>query len=588
MGGVFFDLGRPVVGGWMVGGWATHDAVRGIDIIWGGEFGQEGSILFGADVDTGEIVERHWIPGREFTCNVDPRNGTIFVHTYHGIYEYGHVLQSWTPEQGMRHHGFPPLSEERFYHGCIGPDGLVWIGTHPGARLVSFDVATDTWTDHGVQAPEPHLPNQQIWCNPQYVAENGEVVCNIQRDPSGRVAYDPATGATRVLYTVGDSELGTPVHAKGDHDPPWAAMPAAVSRQIGGSFRQEACVCRVDGEERTIDYEPSVATDICGLHRGPHGDIYGATIISMHIFRYDPTARKLQDLGRVGWGGGEVYDVIACGEKVYLGSYGGGYFASYDPAKTWNPMPEHGGEHADANPRNFGQLGDQMNRPFEYTVGPDGRIYIACRANYHVAGGGLAVFDPQTEEKTVHRDVDQSVQSVASDDTWVYGGTSIRGGRGCIETTTEAKLFMFSPAENRRVFECIPHWGAITIGNLACSAVTGYVYGSTDNGVVFAFCPQRRRVVWRWELNNYGTPLMGIPEAHGIIHLTCGRDGDIYGVTQHEVFKIDVSTDRLVYLDKAPIPDLYQIVEGAEDGVFYIGARGHLLEYHVRETPHFR
>ncbi|MEE2832170.1 MAG: hypothetical protein VYD18_07405, partial [Candidatus Latescibacterota bacterium] len=91
-----------------------------------------------------------------------------------------------------------------------------------------------------------------------------------------------------------------------------------------------------------------------------------------------------------------------------------------------------------------------------------------------------------------------------------------------------------------------------------------------------------------WEMNDAGTPLMGIPEAHGIIHLTCGRDGDIYGVTRREVFKLDVTTDRVIYLDKAPIPDLCQIVEGPEDGVFYIGARGHLLEYHVRETPHFR
>ena len=97
MGGVFFDLGRPVIGGWMGGSWATHDDVRDIDIIWGGEFGQEGSILFGVNVDTGQVVERHWIPGREFDCNVDARNGTLYIHTFHGLYEYGHVLQSWTP-----------------------------------------------------------------------------------------------------------------------------------------------------------------------------------------------------------------------------------------------------------------------------------------------------------------------------------------------------------------------------------------------------------------------------------------------------------------------------------------------------------
>ena len=68
---------------------------------------------------------------------------------------------------------------------------------------------------------------------------------------------------------------------------------------------------------------------------------------------------------------------------------------------------------------------------------------------------------------------------------------------------------------------------------------------------------------------------MGVPETYGVIHLTCGHDGDIYGVTQNQVFKIDVVAERIVCLDTPPIPDLYQIVEGAP-GVFYMGARGHL------------
>ena len=80
---------------------------------------------------------------------------------------------------------------------------------------------------------------------------------------------------------------------------------------------------------------------------------------------------------------------------------------------------------------------------------------------------------------------------------------------------------------------------------------------------------------------------MGVPEAYGVIHLTTGGDGGIYGVTQRDVFKLDVSADRVVYLDPPPISDLYQIVEGAP-GVFYIGARGHLLEYHLKDTPHYR
>ena len=114
------------------------------------------------------------------------------------------------------------------------------------------------------------------------------------------------------------------------------------------------------------------------------------------------------------------------------------------------------------------------------------------------------------------------------------------------------------PNEDGLIVQRLRQGGAITIGNLACSLVTGLVYGSTDAGHLFAFCPQQRRVVQRWEMNDAGTPLMGIPEAHGILHLTCGRDGDIYGVTRREVFKLDVTTDRVIYLDKAPIPDLCQ------------------------------
>ena len=35
------------------------------------------------------------------------------------------------------------------------------------------------------------------------------------------------------------------------------------------------------------------------------------------------------------------------------------------------------------------------------------QIYIACRANYGLPGGGLAVFDPATKESRVHRDEQQ-------------------------------------------------------------------------------------------------------------------------------------------------------------------------------------
>lgn len=570
--GMYIDVGRPVIGGWMGGPWLSHDPIQNRDLIWGGEFGQEGAILFGVDVESGEVVETHSIGAREFSVTVDPERGWLWVHTYHGLNQPGHRLLSWRPESRTMHsHGFPPMSGQRFVGAVLGSDGRLYLGTHPFGHLVSFDPETESWQDHGCQAPEPIIPNQQIWCRPMGIGPGGEIVCNMIRTrPGDYIAFYPQSGERKILD-------GPPQNLQ--------PQPNGVHRTIEANLTTG--IYQVDGEERQFHYTPRVATDIVGLNRGPDGSIYGCTIISMHIFGFNPASRVLTDLGRVGFGHGEVYDVIAHGEKLYLGSYTGAYWAVYDPAQPWNPRPEVQGMAEDANPHCFGQLGSNMNRPFEYVVGPDQRIYMACRADYGLPGGGLARFDPQSEEILILRDEEQSVQCVAADDRYVYGGTSVSGGRGCIETTTQGKLFALDPKSGQRVITCIPDPKAIAVTSLAVSSATGLLYGTTDTGLLFVFDREERQVVRTWQLRSQGTPLMGVPETYGIIHLTSGSDGDIYGVTNCDLFKLDVSTAQILYLDPPPIPDLYQIVEG-QPGVFYIGARGHLLEYHSQLTPHYR
>ena len=580
--GTFYDLGRAVVGGWMRGAWLSHDPVQDRDLIWGGEFGQEGANLFAVDAASGEVVEEHRIGAREFTVTVDPASGVLWVHNYHGLNQPGNILQSWDPEtRELSYHGFPLLSGHRFVGAILGQDGRLYLGTHPFGHLVSFEPRTATWTDHGCQAPEPIVPGQHIWCRPQMLGAGGEIICQINRVPPHEfVAFDPKTGQTRTLETQPDlpKASGTGVLQDGR---PMSNQATAITVDLSAQRYT------VDGVEHSFDYTPKVATDIVGLNRGPDGCIYGTTIISMHVFKFDTQSRRLSDLGRVGFGHGEVYDVIAHGDKLYMGSYTGAYWAAYDPNKAWNPRPDVGGKALDANPRCFGQMGHDMNRPYEYAVGPDDRIYIACRADYGLTGGGLVRFDPATEAMHVFRDELQSIQSVAADDRYVYGGTSINGGRGSVAPTTQARFFMFDPQGESRVYETIPDSDAVAITSLACSPVTGLVYGTTDKGVLFAFSPDQRQVVQTWQLRSLGTPLMGVPETYGVIHLTAGSDGNVYGVTNSEIFTLDVHLGRIIYLDQPPIPDLYQIVEG-RPGVFYIGARGHLLEYHVKGTPHYR
>ncbi len=567
--GVYFDLGRPIVGGWFQGGWLMHDPVRGIDLLWGAEMGQEGAVLFAIDVDSARVVDEYRLGCREFNCAVDADR--LWIATNHGIGQSGHLLLSWDPRtRQITSHGFPAVAGHRFAgEPFLASAGRVYLGSHPYGHLFSFDPGEGRWRDHGCQAPDPVVPGQHIWCYPRQETEDGEIICSINRAPPAQVCLDPRTGRTRLL----------------EESPPPPPRPPA-SRDVKPNFRLAADYV-IDGKARQSDYRPRVATDICGLNRGADGRIYGSTAISMHIFCFDPTTRSLEDLGRVGWGSGEVYDVIGHGGKVYMGSYGGGYWAVYDPSRPWDPQPENEGFSPTANPRSFGQLGDNMNRPFEYAIGPDDRIYIACRSNYYSPGGGLARFDPASEQIRVFVDADQSVQSVTADARYVYGGTSISGGRGCVETTTEGLLFLFDVEQESRVFECIPMPGAIAVTSLAVSSASGLLYGSASSGELFAFDVEARQVVQRWRMRSQGTPLIGVPETHGVIHLTCGHDGDIYGVTQKDLFKLDVSTGRVHYLDPPPITDLYQIVEG-EAGVFYIGARGHLLEYHLQDTPHYR
>jgi hypothetical protein len=137
--GVFCDLGRPVIGGWRGGPWISRDPVRETDLIWGGEFGQEGSVLFAVDAQSGQVVERHWIGAREFGVRVE-ESGRIWVYNYHGLNQPGNILQSWTPQsRTLVAHGFPPLSGQRFVSALLGPGGRLYLGTPVGRQRLVFD-----------------------------------------------------------------------------------------------------------------------------------------------------------------------------------------------------------------------------------------------------------------------------------------------------------------------------------------------------------------------------------------------------------------------------------------------------------------
>lgn len=340
-----------------------------------------------------------------------------------------------------------------------------------------------------------------------------------------------------------------------------------------------------------IRYAGKRGTQICGLNKASDGTIYGTTIISMHIFRHAPKTGKTDDLGHVGWSGGEVYNTIEHGRQIFFGTYGGGFWGHYDPEKPWKPAFKGQALSLENNPKNLGRLSvddsNAANRPFEYVLGPDKNIYIACRANYGHPGGCLVRFNAQTGEKKVYRDLKRSVQTVTADDRYVYCGTNIRGGRGSGDRADVATFFVHDPNTGKRVFEAPLVDNAKAIVSVRYHPTDRQVYLTTDNQHLLAFDPQTFRVKGRWSIRSAGTPLAGVPEDVGMIHLAAASDGNVYGVTQSDLFRLNTKRKQIEYMKRPPIPELYQIVEG-EPGVLYMGARTHLLKYVVNPSPFYR
>ncbi|GAA2771382.1 hypothetical protein GCM10020219_046080 [Nonomuraea dietziae] len=119
-------------------------------------------------------------------------------------------------------------------------------------------------------------------------------------------------------------------------------------------------------------------------------------------------------------------------------------------------------------------------------------------------GGVLAIWDP-VEGRLRHsqRNVvtDQSIVSLAYRDGVVYGGTSIYSGQSATPPTQkEARLFAWSVAENRMLWEITPAPGKPAVPALAFDSL-GRLWG-VAGGEVFAVNTHLRKVVKRVTLSD--------------------------------------------------------------------------------------
>ncbi len=428
---------------------------------------------------------------------------------YLGSYYNAHLLRFNPKTEHWDDLGQPGGETESFICALTtAPDGKIWGGTFPSTNLFSYDPKAGKSEHFGRMDPE------QFYCYPT-AGEDGLIYCAIQFEKMDIVVFDLKKKNKTSLIPSKDRKPGRVSLVKGNDGKIYGRLSPSNQwfRIEEGERLVEVSKSNIpfpqkelpDGrqfsvvdnrmlriqnpstkEEKEIplQYEASGAyIFLVGL--GPDGRIYGSSMLPLRLFVYDPQNQSLTNLGRAAYAGGEIYSMGSYDGKLFLCSYPGARLSIYDSKK-----PLRFGNKEDDNPRDLGPLGGEQDRPRAMIVGPHGKIYIGSYPDYGLFGGAISVYDPKKDEKKVYRNIvmNQSIASLVYIEKLdlIAAGSSVRGGAGTRATEKEARLILWDPKEEKKVFEIIHVPEAKTILSLA-AAIDGKLYGITNKEKVFVF-----------------------------------------------------------------------------------------------------
>jgi len=589
------DLGIPVREAIIWGAYVGPGKTGEMDTIYL-SFGQYNAPLFLLAVhpDTGQI--------RQFTSPLSSEMGSwgfTIDHEnriYLGSYYSAHLLRFDPKTEKWDDLGQPAGDSESFICKiATGRDGKIWGGTYPSAKLFSYDPKTGVSEDFGQMDPK------QFYCYPT-AGEDGLIYCAIQFEKINVVVFDPEKKTKTSLIPVEEREPGRVSLFKGKDGKIYATLSNSSKWFLieGGERLVEVSKSDIpfipktlpDGrnfqfidnnilriwnpvtkEEKEIllHYE-AAGSYIFLVGMGPDSKIYGSSMLPLRLFVYNPQTQSLTNLGKVPNVNGEIYSMGPLDEKLYLCSYPEARLSIYDPKR-----PLRVGNNDDANPRDLGPIGGGQYRPRTMVAGPHGKVYIGSYPDYGLLGGAISVYDPEKNEKRVYRHIvqNQSIASLAYIEKFdlIAGGSSVRGGTGTRAIEKEARLILWDPKEEKKIFEIIPVPEAKTILSLAAT-VDGLFYGITDNEKVFVFDLEKREVKKIFDL--------GFKEPREI-SLQLGPDLRLYGLAKEAIFFIDPRNDEVSLVVKPPVPIHSGMAMSGRK--IYFGSGASLWEFEIPIEP---
>jgi hypothetical protein len=591
----FRDLGIPIKEAIIWGAHVGPGKTGNYDTIYL-SFGQYKAPLFLLSVnpDTGETRQFNGPLSSEMGSwgfTVDQEN-----RIYLGSYYHAHLLR-FDPKTGeWEDLGQPGGESESFIcRITTGIDGKIWGGTFPSAKLFYYDPKAGVSKNFGRMDPD------QFYCYP-FAGADGLIYCAIQFEKMNIVVFDPDKEIKTSLIPLEDRKPGRANLVRGEDGKIYTKLSTSdqwfrieggerlveVSRSDvlfpktglpdGRQFHLvENKILKIENpstkEEKEIPlfYEAS-GSYIFVVGTGPDGRIYGSSMLPLRLFVYDPQNQSLTNLGKASYANGEVYSMGSYEGKLYLCSYPEARLSIYDPKRSLQF-----GDGGESNPRDLGPMGGDQYRPRAMLAGPHGKVYIGSYPDYGLMGGALSIYDPEKNEKRVYRDIvkNQSIASLAYIEKLdlIAAGSSIRGGTGTRAIEKEARLILWDPQEEKKVFEIIPVPEAKTILSLAAT-VDGILYGITDNEKVFVFDSEKREIKKVFDL--------GFKEPREI-SLQAGPDGRLYGLASEAIFVIDPKESQISLLAKSPVP----ITSGMAmlGHKIYFGSGANLYEFEIPIEP---
>lgn len=518
------------------------------------------------DLDSGEC-EQFWYP--EGVPNSPPfaslmsKNGRFYTFAGKTLLEFDLQRRQWL------FHGVPAPTESCVTGSAMvdGPGGLIFAGTYPNCRLVSYDPQTQEMRDWGQLDEAEHYVNYLV------ADDAGWLYAGIGTARQNVVAFNPATGE-RVQFPDEDNRpVGTGYVFLGTDGKVYARVGETWWRAYAGRAEEIAKdqvaavqptgaigwgqtkgtlpdgtqvtlnlpervlqVVSPDGEVRRIelDYE-SEGASITSVALGPDERIYASSCHPMHLIAYDPKTDTLTDLGPVPRVGGGNFCAMASQDGcLYGAAYAGGYFYEYDPSLPWSPDT---GDRP--NPRQIGQFAGDITRPRACVAHPNGQeVIMGGFAGYGLCGGGLAIYNRATGETELltHEQIlpyHSTITMRFLPDGNLVGGTSTRAPGGGHPQETEGKLYIMDWASRKVIFQMVPVAGATEVPSIEVGP-DGLVYGLASGSQFFVFDPLKREIIHREDMSDYGD----MPRQT----LVLGPDGNIYAAFTSSIVRITPGT----------------------------------------------